>query len=217
MSILSKLFGGGDNPADAANQYLNQIPGVGHQYYDPYVTGGREAGDKLKGQYGNLIDDPNAFIDKLMEGYEPSKGFQFKKDQLTKQMGNTAASGGFAGTSYDQMQQGQGVDNLLSQDMQDYLSNVFGAYKTGLAGEGDIFNKGFDASGKLADLLGGALNQQGGLAFQGTQQKNQNQAQLFQSLIKALGMAGGMGMTGGLSGLGSLATGGFGSDMFGGG
>jgi len=29
MSILSKLFGGGSNPAGAASPYLDQIPGVG--------------------------------------------------------------------------------------------------------------------------------------------------------------------------------------------
>src|SRR3990167_9540646 len=39
MSWLSSLFHGGNskNPADAAMPYLNQVPGVSHQGYDPYI------------------------------------------------------------------------------------------------------------------------------------------------------------------------------------
>lgn len=208
MSILSKLFGG-QNPADAAMPYLNQIPGVGHNAYDPYITAGQTAGQNTQGQYEGLMNDPTGFINKLMESYEPSKGYQFSKDQLTKEMGNTAASGGFAGTSYDQQQQGAGIQGLLSKDMQQFLSNALGVYGTGLQGEQGIADKGYDASGKLADILGGSLNQQGGLAFQGQQQQNANKTSMINSLVKALGMAAGGGV-GGIFGA-------LGSGMFGGG
>ena len=32
------------NPSDAANPYLEQMPGVAHQYMDPYVNQGNRAG-----------------------------------------------------------------------------------------------------------------------------------------------------------------------------
>jgi hypothetical protein len=213
MSILSKLFGGGSNPADASMPYLNQISGVGHQYYDPFVNQGAEAGQKTQGQYDNLLNDPTGFINKLMEAYKPSEGYQFQKDQLGKSMSNTAATGGIAGTPFDQQNQAQGVEGLLSQDIQQFLKNALGVYGTGLEGEQGIANKGYQASGSLADLLGGTLNSQGSAAFQGQSQKNRNQSALFGALAKALGGAGGI--FGG--GIGGLLGGGLGSSMYGGG
>ena len=193
MSMLSNalkgIFGGGKNPADAAQPYLNQIPGVGHQYYDPYVSAGRDASSTTKSQYENLINDPQGFLDKIMQGYNPSSGFQFKKDQLQKALGGSAAAGGYAGTTGDQYMQGEGVDNLLSEDMQQYLQNVLGLYNTGLSGEEGIAGRGYNASSSLADLLGGGLNQQANLAFQGQQQQNTNKNALMNSLMKLAGIA----------------------------
>jgi hypothetical protein len=200
MSILSKLFGGGGkNPMDAANQYLNQIPGVAHQGYDPYVNAGLDASGKTKSKYEDLMNDPTGFINKLMEGYKPSEGYQFQKEQLTKELGNTAAAGGIAGTPQDQMNQGEGIQKLLSGDMQQFLKNVLGVFDTGLEGEEGIAGRGYDASGKLTDALGSALNQQGGLAFQDAQQKNKNKNDMWSMFGKALG-AGAGGFFGGVPG-----------------
>ncbi len=213
MSWLSDLFGGGSNPADAANPYLNQIPGVGHQGYDDYINQGKTAGQTAQGQYDTMTNDPTGFINKLMEQYKPSEGYQFQKGQLEKEMGNTAAAGGIAGTPLDQMNQAQGVQGLLSTDMQQFLSNVLGQHKEGLAGEEGVSNRGYDASKNLTDLLGGNLNQQANLGFQGAQQQNTNKNALMQSLIKLVGTLGG----GAMGGLGGLLGGGLGSSMFGGG
>jgi hypothetical protein len=194
MSILSKIFGGGgqkSNPMGDANQFLNQIPGVAHQGYDPYVNTGLDATNKTKWQYESLMNDPIAFINKLMEGYKPSEGYNFQKDQLTKEMGNTAAAGGIAGTPLDQMNQAEGIQGLLSKDMQQFLQNVLGVFNTGLGGEEGIAGRGFDASKYLTDALGGALNQQGGLAFQNAQQNNSDKNSWYKGLAKALGAGAG--------------------------
>lgn len=209
MSILSKLFGGRSNPMDAANQYLNQIPGLGHKGYDPYVNAGLDASGKTKSQYESLMSDPTGFINKLMEAYKPSESYGFQKEQLTKDMGNTAAAGGIAGTPLDQMNQAEGIQKLLSGDMQQFLQNALGVFGTGLEGEEGIAGRGFDATKNLTDLLGGALNQQGGLAFQNAQQKNSDKNGWFQMLAKALG-AGGGALFGGLPGAK------FGAGLFGG-
>lgn len=196
MSLLSGLFGGGksNSPMNAAMPYLNQIPGVAHQGFDPYVNAGLDASGRTKDIYESLMTDPTAFINKLMEGYQPSEGYQFQKDQLTKELGNTAAMGGVAGTPMDQMNQGQGVQNLLSGDMQQFLQTVLGAFNTGLGGEENIATRGFDASKNLTDMLGGSLNQKAGLAFNDQQQKNKNKGDMWSMFGKALG------------GVGSLAT-----------
>lgn len=181
---------------NSANQYLNQIPGVAHQGYDDYINAGKDASGKTKGKYEDLMNDPTGFINKLMEGYKPSEGYQFQKEQLTKELGNTAAAGGIAGTPQDQMNQGAGVQKLLSGDMQEFLKNVLGVFNTGLEGEEGVATRGYDASGKLTDALGGALNQQGGLAFQDAQQKNKNKNDLWSMFGKALGAGTGFALGG---------------------
>lgn len=191
MSILSNLFGGGKDPMKEANKYLDQIPGVGHKGYDPYVTAGLDASGKTKDIYESLMNDPTAFINKLMESYQPSTGYQFQKDLLTKELGNTAAAGGIAGTPLDQMNQAEGIQGLLGKDMQQFLANVLGVFGTGLGGEEGIAGRGYDASKSLTDLLGSALNQKGGLAFQNAQQQNKNRNDLWSTFGKGLGAAAG--------------------------
>lgn len=224
MGILSDLFGGGhkndsnQNPMNSANQFLNQIPGIGHAYYDPYIGMGFDAAGRNKGQYENMMNDPTGFINKLMESYKPSEGYNFQKNLLTKEMGNTAAAGGIAGTPLDQMNQAEGVQGLLSKDMQQFLSNSLGVYNRGLTGEEGIASRGFDSSKSLADLLGGSLNQQGGLAFQNAQQNQSNKNGMLQALAKALGMGVGAfaGAPFGLPGIlaGGSAGGSLGSNFF---
>lgn len=201
MSILDSIFGGGGkkDPVKEANQFLNQIPGVGHAGYDPYITKGLNAGDITDTQYQNLINDPAGFINKLMESYSPSTGFNFQKDLLNKELGNTAAAGGIAGTPLDQLNRGEAIQGLLSKDMQQFLANVLGVYGQGLTGEEGIATRGFNASKDLTDLLVGALNQQGGLAFQNAQQQNQNKNDLWSMFGKTLG-AGVGGYLGGVPG-----------------
>ncbi len=191
MGFLGSLFGGSHDPMKDANKYLDQIPGVVHEGYDPYVNAGRDASGKTKTTYESLMDDPTGFINKLMEGYKPSEGYQFQKDQLTKELSNTAAAGGIAGTPQDQMNQGQGIQKLLSGDMQQFLNNVLGMFKTGLTGEEGIAGRGYDASGRRTDALAGALNQQGGLAFNNAQQQNKNEGGVWDMFGKALGAGGG--------------------------
>jgi hypothetical protein len=191
MSWLRQAFGGGD-AAGAANQYLNQIPGVAHQGYDPYVNAGQDASGKTKTKYEELMENPTEFINQLMKGYQPSEGYQFQKDQLTKELGNTAAARGIAGTPYDQMQQGQGVQKLLSGDMQQFLQNALGVFNTGLTGEEGVATRGYDASGKLTDAVGSNLNQQGSLAFNNAQNNQKSKQDMWKMFIQALGGIGGL-------------------------
>lgn len=196
MSWLSQLFGGGKSPMNSANKYLDQIPGIGHQGYDPYVEAGMDATGRTKSQYESLMNDPTGFINKLMEGYKPSEGYNYQKELLQRELGNTAAAGGIAGSPLDQENQGQAIQKLLSGDMQQFLQNALGIYGRGLSGEEGIAGRGFDASKQLTDLLGGALNQQGGLAFQDQQQKNKNKSDLWKMFGQALGTGAGFAVGG---------------------
>ena len=200
MSLLSKLFGGHhEDPMKNANQYLDQIPGLGHNTYDPYINEGHDADTKLHGEYDKLMSDPTGFINELMKNFKTSEGYNFEKGQLTKELGNTAASGGFAGTPTDQLNQGQAIQGLLSKDMQQFLENALNVYGKGLTGNEGYSNRGYDSAGKLNDILGTNLNQQGSLAFQDAQTKNSNRNDIWNTFGKALG-AGIGGWAGGMPG-----------------
>jgi len=195
MSWLSKALGlsHSQNPANAAQPYLQQIPGVGHQYYDPYIQQGQQAGQTLQSEYGKQLD-PATFMNHLMEQYKPSEAYQGRQDDLMKQMAAVAGQGGYAGTPMAQRQYGEQANRIMSEDQQQYLQNALGIYGQGISGEQDFYNKGFGASGSMADLLGGALNQQGGLAFQGQSQQNTNRQALMRALAQALGLGAGAAM-----------------------
>jgi hypothetical protein len=96
MSWLSDLLSGGSNPADAANPYLDQISGVAHEAYDPFIQRGQEAGGIMSEQFGQMSQDPTAFINALMQGYKPSEGYQFQEGEMGRAAANTAAAGGIA-------------------------------------------------------------------------------------------------------------------------
>ena len=187
MSWLSKALGlsSSQNPANAAQPYLNQIPDVGHQYYDPYIKNGQ---------------NPGEFLNQLQSGYKPSDAYQFKSDELQKGMRAMGAAGGYGGTPFHQMQYGEQADQLLSGDMQQYLQNALG-----------IYDQGLNASGSMAGLLSGNLESQATNAFTGQQQQNQSNQALISALMKALGQGAGAGvgyMGGGWSGAADMLSGG---------
>ena len=157
----------------AANKYLNQIPGQARENISPYIKPGMEA---------------SSFVNEILGSYKPSQGYQFKEDKLKKALGNTAAAGGFAGTQYDQEQQGALINALMGEDMQQYLQNVLG-----------VHNKSFEASQYLNDVLGNTLGSQAGLAFRGAEQNNAERASKKEAMLgllaNALGAAGSIGGT----------------------
>ncbi len=188
MSFFSRILGGGrnamsgggggqmpqfqpgPNPASAAMPYLNQIPGIGQQYYQPFISGGQQAASianpiynqatqasdianpiynqatqasNMAGQqYNQMTQNPNDFLNSIMRNYNPSEGYRFKENRLKQQMANDAAAGGFRGTQYDQEQQGHAVSGILGQDMEQFLSNILGIQGRGLQGQENVINRG---------------------------------------------------------------------------
>lgn len=197
-NFLSKLFGG-SNPANAAMLYLNQIPGVGQQYYSPYIQAGQQAGQQAGNTYQQMVSNPNAFYEQLRSGYTPSEGYKYNEEKLRKAMQTAAAAGGFSGAKGDQEYQADMIRKLLGQDQQQYFENVLGLLGGGLSGQQHIADQGYQASGSLADLLGSTLATQGELAFQGQANKNKSKQDVLSLLASALGTGAGF-MLGGPAG-----------------
>jgi hypothetical protein len=183
-SLFGKNVKSADNPANAARPYLNQIPDVAHKAYDPYIQQGMESGNLANAEYNKMSQDPTSFVDSIMKRYKPSEGYNFKEGRMLGAARNSAASGGFAGTPYDQEQQAELVQGLLGSDMQQFLQNILGVHKQGVAGHEGRAERGFNASSSLADMLANNLTQQGGLEFHGQGQLNQNNIDKRNAMLK---------------------------------
>jgi hypothetical protein len=167
-------------------KYLNKIPGMEHDAYDPYITQGKEAGGIMGDQYGEMSQDPSGLINRLMQNYKQSEGFQFKRDQALKAAGNSAAAGGMRGSALDVGNQVDLENRLQSQDMQEWLQNVLGVQQQGLQGEQHLFDTGYDAT---KTMTGDISNVYGMKEQQGMLQNQQYRDMLIQAL-KAMASAG---------------------------
>jgi hypothetical protein len=187
---LYGLFGGGGkNPADAAMPYLNQIPGVGHQYYDPWINQGINAMGQTSGVYNQMTMNPGDYYNKIASGYKQSPGYQFKLQQGLGAAGNAAAAGGMAGSPQHQQQATSVAEGIANQDFNDYLNQVLGINRTGLQGQENAQNRGYGASQGLSDLLGSNLAQQANLAFQGQAGENARDKSGWESIFSGIGSA----------------------------
>ena len=183
----------GSNPAESAMPYLNQIPGIGRENYQPFINQGQQAQQQLNPLYDRMSQDPSGYINSLMQNYSPSEGYRFKEQQMLRGAQNSAASGGFAGTQNDQMGQAEMIRGLLGGDMQEFLQNVMGAQGQGMQGLENQVGRGYESAGNLAGYLGSALGAQGGLAFQGEAQRNQQRADKRNAIWSLLGSLAGAG------------------------
>lgn len=194
MGLFDDFFGGDDdksNPADAAMPYLQQIPGMEKQYYNPYIDRGTAAYGTMNPVYQKMSSDPSSFLNALMSAYKPSANYNMQEDEMTRAAGNSAAAGGMRGGIEDIKNQARITDTLMGKDMQDWLGNVLGIQKSGLEGEQGLYNTGFDATRDLAGDLSNVMGTEGSLAFQGQKEQNQRQSDLLSGLMKLVGAGAG--------------------------
>ncbi len=189
MGWMNDIFGGGyDNPADAAQPYLDKIPGYADQAYNPYIQMGQTAGNIAQDQYGQMASDPTAFYNNIYDSYQPSDNYQYQSDQLGKAQSNSAAAGGFSGTNNDQDSQMTTQNALMDQDWNNYLAQVLGIQSGGLQGEQQMYNTGAQASNQWANMMNGYANGSAGNQAMGVQNENQ----MANSTLGMLGQVGGM-------------------------
>jgi hypothetical protein len=195
----------GKNPANAANQYFNQIPGQlggiynpwtnnGINALNPYLQGGQQAGQQLQGQIGNLLNNPTGMMNQWGSTYQSSPGYNWQVGQATDAANNAAAAGGMAGSPAEQQQLAGTVNQLANQDYWQYLGNAQNLYSQGLQGELGVYGIGANAANnaystganmanEYGQQIGQNLTNQGMLGYMG--QINQNQ-----SLLGGLGAIG---------------------------
>jgi hypothetical protein len=167
------------NPADAAMPYLDRA----RQQFDPFQRQGQEAYGQLNPIYSQMAQDPAAFLQSLMQGYEASPAYQQKFGQMSQAAANTAAAGGMRGSLQDIQNTADISRSLMGEDMQQWLQNVMGLQGAGMGGLQDFYNKGYGASGDIANVLGS----QGSLAFQGQANQNKSMMDMLSGILSGVG------------------------------
>ena len=198
LDDLGQFFGfGGEldytNPADLAQPYLEQIPGVLEQGYQPFIDAGVPAFQQL-GQQGQQMGTPTGATDALnqmIQSYQTSPYQQYLMDQSTQYANQSAAAGGRAGIPTEQAAVGQQIADISQQGLNDYLAQALGLYGTGLDTLGGVSQTGYGASTGLASGLASNLMSQGNLAYTGQLNKQAAQEAEDQKFWGTLGSAGG--------------------------
>lgn len=210
FSPISNLMGDQKNPADAAMPYLDQAGSSMKKYAQPYINRGDEFSDPLMQKYQSMMDDPAAFLQSLMGGYEESDWYNQMLESGGTGADAAAAAGGYKGTTQDIRGQADMRRSLKGEDMQRYMNNLMGIQDKGVTGGQGFYDTGYKASSGLSSDLSNLYGTQGSLAFQGQREDNQRQQDMMKALMQLMGGAAG-GAMGGPAGAaaGSSAAGGF--------
>jgi hypothetical protein len=192
LSSIKNMFFG-SSPSASANRYLDQIPDQMSPYYQPYMDAGKESLGTLKGQYGDLINDPGQKYADLGKGYKQSPGYQYKLQQALGAQANAQARGGMLGTQQDQTYAAQTANDIASQDFNDYMDKVTGLYGEGIKGEQGLEEQGYDANTSFGNMVGSIYGQKGRNAYDERQAENAQRAKMWSDVFKTIG---GMGMPG---------------------
>lgn len=177
-------------PMNAANQYLDQIPGTAKPYYQPYINSGQNALNVLQGQYGNLLNNPGEMYNKFSEGYKQSPGYKNRLEEAMQAITNSQAAGGMAGSlQHQQLAANKAVD-MSSEDFEQYLNHILGLYGSGLQGTQGMEEQGYGASTDFAHLLSNILGQKAQMSYEGKNAENTGFGQGLGNIFGGLGAAG---------------------------
>lgn len=162
----------GKDPSKAADKYLRDIPGMGHEMYDPYINAGKGQIPGLEKEYKDLMGNTGDVLKRLGEGYQKSPGFDFALKQALGGAGNAAAAGGMAGSPQHEMENMGLATDLANKDFNTYLQNALGLYGRGLSGSENMYQGGMNSSDALARMLAENMRDRAGNAAGGANWKN---------------------------------------------
>lgn len=188
--LAGNIFG--KNPQDAANKYLNQIPGQTSQYFDPYINAGKGAISSLQDQYSSLLGGPGQKLNEIGQSYQQSPGFKFALDQALGGAGRAAAAGGMAGSPQHEQQNMGLATNLANQDYYNWLGQATGLYGQGLSGQQGLAQMGSQAGTNMANLIAQQLATQAQQSYENQAAKNQGYSNVFGNILGSLPFIGGL-------------------------
>ncbi len=180
----------GSNPAKNAMPFYDQIPGKVQPYQQPYIDYGNSFIDTLKGQYNDLITNPNGVQDKIGQGYQQSPGFKNALQQAMQATANSSAAGGMAGTRAADRESADMATDMANKDYNTYVDRSIGLYNTGLQGGERGIDRAQNASDNMSQIIAQMMGQKANLTYQGGVQQQQNMKDWFGLISKAMGLGG---------------------------
>lgn len=176
----------GNNPGNAANDWLNQSKKDLYPNFQPWIQAGQQALPDWQKQLQLLTQNPGQFINQVGNNYKQSPGLQFQIQQGTQSANNAAAAGGMAGSPQAQQYASTISNNLANKDYYNYLSTALGQYDLGLKGLQDLSNQGQQAAQAYGEDYSSILDAQAKLAYESAKSQNQGMGAGFGSIVSGL-------------------------------
>ncbi len=189
MGFLSSLKGflGMKNPAEAAQPYLENLPGELNPYYQPYIDMGQRQMPGLESQYQQLMTDPASRMAEFGGSFQESPGAAYTREQALRASNQAQAAGGMLGTPQNQLLNAEISAQLANKDYYNYLDRVMGMYGQGLSGSQGLMDRGQQAGMSFADQLANIRASQANLAFAGSQAENEQTGGIIGGVGSAVG------------------------------
>lgn len=162
---LGQMMGNYKNPADSANNYIDQGQNQLNGYMDYYTQGGHNAGGR---------------VNEIGQNYHQSPGYQFALQQALQGSNHAAAAGGYSGSPQHEQQNMTLASNIANQDYNQWMQNALGIYGIGA--------KSGQAQGEDNATL--MLNK-AKLNYEGQNAENQHKGGMWGTLLGGAGAAAG--------------------------
>lgn len=98
------------------------------------------------------IKNPNQFLDSLMSGYGMSDIFKKRIDKASNLFRNQMSARGLTGSSFADEKMLSNINDLVGEDMQQYLMNNFNILNSGLGAANNLSSSGLSAENALQQL-----------------------------------------------------------------
>lgn len=163
--MVQSLFGGGAaNGYAAAGNQLSQIPAMLEQYLHQatgYMQPYYDAGTQQLGNYTNAINamqDPQAFYQKMMQGYSMSPQAKLQEEQGIRAANAGAAASGMVGSGAQQKALTDYAHRLTEADQDNYYNKMMGINNNYLSGLGQMTGMGMNAGNTMGNWAMGTGN-----------------------------------------------------------
>lgn len=158
--------------ADYMN-YINKIPGILEQYFNPWIQQGQE-----------FMQHPGENVNRIGQGFQQSPGFQFAMQQALQGGRHAAAAGGMAGTPQSEQQAMEMATQLANQEYGNWMDRALGVQKMGYAG-------GQQAGLGLGENIANVMGTKAQYGYAEEEAKRRRDAEWWQNLFGGVGAAAG--------------------------
>lgn len=163
-SLVGGLFGGGGDPYNDAMKQYSKYANKAAGYQNPFYQSGVNSIPQYE-SWLTSMQDPTAFINNLMGGYQESPYAHYQQEQGMRAGTNMASATGLTGSTPFAQQLQENAQNISSKDMDQWLQNVLGINTQYGQGLNTNINRGQQSANMLSNIYSGLGNQMAGGAY----------------------------------------------------